>query len=153
MRSFIDGCLCPLLFVAFMILLWTVMVVGCQANPVPETRLNPYMTEDDVVALMYRWKIGVRSSIRVKGRNPRPCVRITWLPNLGSGICYYHIGVDFGCPYWAKLPDGQWYEMNHMDGANGFMDMGMGRTLEAAIRNAAYYNMPQAEKDEVLRSK
>jgi hypothetical protein len=122
----------------------------CQANPVPETRLNPFMNEDDAIALMCRWKIGVRTSINIRGRNPRPCVRV-----MGEGcLAYYHIGVDFGCPYWSKLPDGQWYEMNHMDGANGFMDMGMGRTLEAAIRNAAYSgNLPQAERDEVLRSK
>jgi len=150
MRSFIDGCLCPLLFVAMVILLWTVMVVGCQANPVPEARLNPYMTEDDAGQLMYRWKIGVRSSVRVRGRNPRPCVRVIHVP-AAPVLCYYHLGVDFGNPHWSKLPDGYWYEIADPD---GFMDMGMGRTLEAAIKNAAYSgNLPQAERDEVLRSK
>ena len=149
MRAFIDGCLCPLLFVAVVILLWTVMVVGCQANPVPEARLNPFMTESDVIALMYRWKIGVRSSINIRGTNPRPCVRAIHVDL--QPLCYYHLGVDFGNPHWIKMPDGHWYIIETTD---GFVDMGMGRTLEAAIKNAAYSgNLPQAERDEVLRSK
>jgi hypothetical protein len=148
-------------------LLWTIistvlaLVIAagyCQANPVPEARLNPFMTEDDVIALMYRWKIGVRKSIRVRGRNPRPCVRVTGIaggPCVYPGLCYYHLGVDFGNPHWMQMPGGSgdlcWYEMPDPD---GFMDMGMGRTLEAAIKNAAYSgNLPQAERDEVLRRK
>jgi hypothetical protein len=133
-------------------LLWTVIhtVVAlfiaagyCQANPVSEARLNPFMTEDDVITLMYRWKIGVRSTVTIKGVNPCPCVTVVGM------LPMYYLGVDFGNPHWAKLPDGNWYRLD----SDGFVGMGMGRTLEAAIKNAAYSgNLPQAERDMILRS-